>query len=322
MTIPRCAVGVMAHDEAPTIRAALDAILTQSVTTAEIADVVVVSSGSTDSTNDIVLTIAARDPRVHLIVQPERRGKIDAVNHFLAHYPADLYVLCNADVILERGALEALLAPLEDPRVGMSGGRVVPRVNRGHGRGFFDFANHALWEIHHLVVLEQPKMGEAVAFRPFVRAIPSDLVADEAYLEATAHALGLRVVYVPDAVLSAGCPTTFAEYLEIRRRNTAAHELMKHKLGYEVATLTAGPIFKAVGQIMAAHVRRAYGNATTTERAAALVRDLHDAIWFVGVVALEVVARAAGKMDARWSPARHRVWKMARSARRPLETTG
>jgi hypothetical protein len=257
-----------------------------------------------------------------LITQPERRGKIDAVNHFLADYPADLYVLCNADVILERGALEALLAPLADPRVGMSGGRVVPRVKRGRDRGFFDFANHALWEIHHLVVLEQPKMGEAVAFRPFVRAIPPDLVADEAFLEATAHRLGLEVVYVPNAILSAGCPTTFAEYLEIRRRNTAAHELMNRKLGYEVATLTAAPILKAVAQIAAAHIRRTYRDATPAERLAALARDAHDATWFVGVVALEVIARAAGKLDARWSPARHRVWRMARSARRPLETTG
>ena len=322
MNAPRCIVGVMAHDEEPTIATALDAILTQVVVSAEVTDVVIVSSGSTDGTDEIVRAIAARDARVHLIIQPERRGKIDAVNYFLAHYPADLYVLCNADVILEHGALEALLQPLVDPRVGMSGGRVIPRVNLGRGRGFFDFANHVLWEIHHRLVLEQPKMGEAVAFRPFVRAIPSDLVADEAFLEATAHDLGLRVVYVPEARFSAGCPTTFGEYFEIRRRNTAAHQLLKLKLGYEVATLTARPILKVVRQIAAAHVQRTYRNATTTERAAALLRDVHDAIWFAAVVALEAGARTAGRIDARWSPARHRVWRMARSARRPLETVG
>jgi GT2 family glycosyltransferase len=171
----------------------LQAILDQHVESAEITAVVVVSSGSTDGTERIVREIAAREPRVHLLTEPERRGKISADNLFFAHFPAERYVLCNADVLPAPGALELLLAPLCDPTVGIVGSRVYPRVQTGRGRGFFDFANHLLWEIHHRVTIDQPKMGEAVAFRPLVDRIPEEAIAVTC-LQAVARAQAPRRV--------------------------------------------------------------------------------------------------------------------------------
>jgi glycosyltransferase involved in cell wall biosynthesis len=312
--MPTCAVGVMAHDEEPTIGRALRAILDQKVESATITAVVVVSSGSRDATDHIVRAMAAEDVRVHLLTEPERRGKISADNLFFSTFPAELYALCNADVILEAGALEALLAPLRDPTVGIVGARVRPRVAAGRERGFFDFANHLLWEIHHRVVLVQPKMGEAVAFRPLVDRIPEEVIADEAFLEATAHARGLKVVYAAEANVSAGCPLALGEYFSVRRRNTCAHELLNRRLGHPVATLSAAPIVRALREMIGERLRRQRSSSAERPQFATFVRD---GIWLIAVVALEVAARGAGKLDARYAPHRHVRWRMARSARRP-----
>jgi glycosyltransferase involved in cell wall biosynthesis len=306
----------MAHDEAPTIAQALRALLGQDVRCAELEAVVVVSSGSRDGTDEIVRSIAADEPRVHLLTQPTRQGKISAGNLFFQSFSADLYVLCNADVILEPGALEALLEPLKDPRVGITGARVVPRVRPWQEGGLFDFANHLLWAIHHRIVLDRPKVGEAVAFRPLVDRIPEAAIADEAFLEATAHERGLEVVYVPEAIAVAGCPLSLADYFSVRRRNYCAHRLLSKNLGYEVTTLSVGPILAALWQLAREHVRCSYSGSPRIARGRAALRDVKLCFWLVGVVTLEVLARGAGLLDVYLSPRRHESWRMARSARR------
>jgi biofilm PGA synthesis N-glycosyltransferase PgaC len=307
--MPTCAVGVMAYDEEFTIGEALRSLLAQEVVSAEITAVVVVSSGSRDGTERIVREIAATDPRVHLLTEPERCGKIAADNLFFERFPADLHALCNADVILAPGALEKLIAPLRDPQVGIVGARVYPRVRTGRQRGFFDFANHLLWELHHRVVIAHPKMGEAVAFRPLVPRIPEEAVADEAYLEAIAHTRGFRVVYAADAAVSAGCPLNLVDFFKVRRRNAAAHEGLHRTLGHDVATFSAAPILRALRAMIRDRLRRA--------RLVDIGRLLRDGAWMVAVAGLEAAARAAGTRDARADPYRHRRWHMARSARRP-----
>lgn len=302
-TGPRIVIGVMAYNEAGSIEAALEAILAQELGAATLVEVTVVSSGSTDGTDEIVRGIARRDERVALVTEPDRRGKISAVNTFLARHPGcDRYLLCNADVLLEPGAIHALLAPLEDDGVGITGVRVVPRTRAGPGRRFIDFANDLAWEVHHRLALEAPKMGEAVAFRAIVERIPEAAIADEAYLEARACARGLRIVYVPEARVRAGVPHTLREYFEVRRRNTCAHELLRRRSGYAVSTrgvLRLAPLL--------ADAARAIPEA----------RGSRGLVWTLAAVALESVARVRGRIDARLAPSRHVRWRIAHSARGP-----
>ncbi len=305
----------MAHNEAATIASALRSLLAQEVECATVESIVVVSSGSTDRTDEIVRQLAGEDDRIVLVTEVDRRGKVHADNVFFERYPGfDYYSLCNADVILAPGALQALLAPLSDPTVGITGCRVVPRIRSRDERGFIEFANHVLWEVHHVVVSEQPKMGEAVAFRPLVDQIPETMIADEAYLEATARRRGLRVVYVPAAIVSSGVPLALGEYLSVRRRNTFAHTVLQRESGHEVATLSAAPIVRALGGLVLERFGRHYG-AGSNGRRRHLRQDLRESFWLLGVVLLEVLARTAASIEAKVAPHRHRHWRMARSAR-------
>src|SRR2546423_10240164 len=78
-----CSVGIMAYNEAANIATAIETILHQHLTTAHLAELIVVVSGCTDETIPIVAAIARDDARLRLLVQERREGKAAAINLFL-----------------------------------------------------------------------------------------------------------------------------------------------------------------------------------------------------------------------------------------------
>src|SRR5206468_11983757 len=123
-----------------------------------VRSVVVVASGCTDRTEEIVRTIANEDPRVRLIVEEERRGKAAAINLLLRETSEPIVVVIGGDVIVTRGALAELLAPFRDDSVGMTGARPIPTNPRS---GIVGRAVNVLWDLHHELSLREPKLGEA-----------------------------------------------------------------------------------------------------------------------------------------------------------------
>src|SRR5438046_2771909 len=51
---------------------------------------IVVSSGSTDRTSDIVLRYCESDPRIELFVEQNRKGKPSAINKILAEFGGEM----------------------------------------------------------------------------------------------------------------------------------------------------------------------------------------------------------------------------------------
>src|SRR4051812_44667708 len=103
----------------------LDSLLAQRSERGEIVEVVVVASGCTDGTVHRVERYIGHDPRVRLLIQPTRQGKVAALNAYLADRDrdADVLLVASADVLLAPGFLETLLRAFDaDPRVGMCGG--------------------------------------------------------------------------------------------------------------------------------------------------------------------------------------------------------
>src|SRR5579863_3836534 len=71
----RCSVGIMPYNEEANIVNAIRTILRQQCTSAEIAELIVVASGCTDRTAELVRALIDEDPRVALIVEADRAGK-------------------------------------------------------------------------------------------------------------------------------------------------------------------------------------------------------------------------------------------------------
>ena len=129
MTIT-CSIGVFAHNEAANIRHLLEALSSQRLEKVEIREVIVVSSASTDGTDEIVSEYALSHPQVKLITQAKREGKSSAINLFIAAASSDVLVVISGDVIPAADTIELLVSAFEDPKMGATGGR--PKIGRAH----------------------------------------------------------------------------------------------------------------------------------------------------------------------------------------------
>lgn len=116
---PRLSVVVAAFNEARWIEAKIAGTLGQRYP-ADRLEVVVVSDGSTDGTDALVL--AHPDPRVRLIRQEPRAGKSAALNRGVAAATGEVLVFTDANALFAPDALARLAACFADDRVGLVSG--------------------------------------------------------------------------------------------------------------------------------------------------------------------------------------------------------
>jgi hypothetical protein len=117
---PRLSVIVAAYNEAGCIAEKLRSTLEQRYPWDRL-EVIVVSDGSTDGTDDVVA--AHPDRRVRLLRQEQRAGKSVALNRGVAAARGEVLVFTDANALFAPGALAALAAPFDDPRVGVVSGQ-------------------------------------------------------------------------------------------------------------------------------------------------------------------------------------------------------
>ncbi len=223
-------VAVFAHNEEGTVADCIASIAASRTHSVHIAEVLVVSSGSTDRTDERAHAAMVDHPHMRLLRQSEKRGKASAINLFLAEARESLCVFTNADTILHEEAVENLCRPLRDRRVGMVGGHPVPVMT---GRGGLGFAIEVFWELHHELCLLAPKMGELVAFRRTFAALEGDEAgADEDWIHSEVAQAGLEVRYAPDAVLYNRGPSSLRDFLAHRRRMAVQHRELARQRGF------------------------------------------------------------------------------------------
>jgi poly-beta-1,6-N-acetyl-D-glucosamine synthase len=291
-------VVVPAHNEAGNIGNLLTSLLGQELHRARIVEIVVVASGCTDDTAQVARAVGRGRPGVHVHVQERREGKVAAINQYLRMRDprADVIVVCSADLHIASDVVEKVATCLADhPDVGMVGARPVPDNDQDTIIGRMVCL---LWELHHRVSMEVPKMGELVAFRADLVDHVSELsVVDEASVEDIVRSKGYKLAYAPEAIVTNHGPEKFAEYFEQRRRIARGHYWLEFAFGYEVATLDRGLV-----------TRTAYDLFREQDRAGKVALAVS--------VATELAARAAGFWDARVVGGRHRTWEPLQSTKR------
>jgi cellulose synthase/poly-beta-1,6-N-acetylglucosamine synthase-like glycosyltransferase len=288
---------VPAYNEAANIRQLLTSLLEQETRVARIVEIVVVASGCSDDTAEVSRDVGRGRPGVHVHVQERRAGKVAAINAYLKLRDprAEVTVICSADLVVARDVIEKMVVFLRDhPEAGMVGGRPVPNND---GTKLVGRMVKLLWDMHHRVSLDVPKMGEIVAFRSSLVEYVSELsVVDEASIEDIVRAKGYTLGYVPDALVTNHGPDTLPEYFEQRRRIARGHYWLEFAFGYDVATLDRSVLAKA-----------------TIETARA--EDRFGKVALAAAVAVELGARALGFWDARVVGGKHRTWRVLQSTK-------
>jgi len=290
----RCSVGITAYNEEANIGRLLQAMLCQRLHEVEITEIIVVASGCTDRTEQIVQEHMARDPRIRLYAQARREGKASAVNLFLAQAKETVCVLESGDTLPREDTIEKLVRMFRDPAVGMTGAQKVAVNTPDHIVGLL---SHLRLRMEHRLCLDIPRLGELIAFRKVFDQLPQDVAMDEAFVEALIIRRGMQVRYAPDAVVYNMGPETVSDFVKQRRRNYAGHLYLKDKYGYQVSSLQNSRIVHIAFEEVWAAVRL---------------------VWTLGVLAgLEFYSRALGYWDYRVRKEKHTVWDMAWTTKDP-----
>lgn len=235
----KCSLGIFAYNEEKNIGRLLEAILSQELNKIQIEEIFIIADGCTDKTIIIGQDFAKKDPRIKILARKERQGKSTALNHFLNVAKNDILVIESGDTIPERNTIENLVGPFLNENVGMTGARPIPFDNP---KSFWGFAAHLLWGLHHQIALQNPKMGEMVAFRKVFESIPPTSV-DEAYIEGLIKKMGYQIVYVPEAIVYNKGPENIKDFLRQRKRIFWGHYHLKKEIGYQVSTINVFKTF-------------------------------------------------------------------------------
>lgn len=298
----RCSVGITAHNEEANIGQLLDAMRNQRLHEVAISEIIVVVSGCTDRTEEIVRQHAAVDLRIKPFVQERREGKTSAINVFLANAVEKICALESGDTLPHEDAIENMVRMFADPAVGMTGAHKVPVNTPEHIIGYL---SHLRLKMEHQLCLEIPRLGELIAFRKVFDHIPPDVAMDEAFVEALVIRRGLQVRYAPDAVVFNMGPETVGDFIKQRRRNYAGHLHLKEKYGYQVSSLDSGRVFRlALGEVWGA------------------IRIIY-ILFALG--SIEMISRILGWWDYRIRKRDHVVWDIAwttKEVKGPIDPRG
>ena len=248
----------MAMDEIATIGATITAIQSQRQNLFVIDEIIVVSTTSTDGTDDAVRAIATGDARVKLVVEQQRRGKIFSVVNFFSQAVNDVCVVLSADVTAAPDCLGRLVSELtRSDTIAMVGPQIIS-VPDGSKSSIATKLNVLLWQLHHELALRDPKLGELIAVRKsFMTDIPTIAGCDEVMLEAAAHSNGGAIVYVADAIVYNRCLTKLNELITVRRRIHAQHLRARQKLRYAPSSLKLATVLSACLALVRHSWRRA-----------------------------------------------------------------
>lgn len=232
-------LGIFAYNEEKNIGQLLKAVEEQVFKTVELKEIIVVSSASTDRTDEIVREYEKKDPRIKFIVQEERKGKSSAINLFLKAATGDILIIESADTIPAKNTIEKLAAPFYDETIGMTGGRPEPINNP---KSFIGFAVCMMWRLHHKMAMISPKLGEMASFRNIVKEIPEHSPVDEASIESIITHEGLKLKYIPDAIVHNKGPENAVDFLKQRRRIYTGHLWLQENQDYTVVSQNSGLI--------------------------------------------------------------------------------
>lgn len=249
---PSVSIVISAYNEAGSIGAKLDNILSMAYPR-ECLEVIVASDGSTDGTDAIVEQY--KEHRVKLLSLP-RVGKAAALNTAVAAATGEILVFSDANSMYKTDAIEHLVRPFGDLKVGGVAGNQIYR-REGSGGSSSD-GERVYWNFDRMLKQFQGKSGNTLAATGAIYAIRKSLfgpipdgVSDDLFTSTGVIVRGYRLVFSPKAIAYEPVAATsqvefgrkvrvimrswkaFAfrrELLNIRRYRFYAIQLLSHKI--------------------------------------------------------------------------------------------
>ena len=168
----------------------------------ELVDILIISDGSTDDTDEIVQKFASSG-RVRLLRVPSG-GKALAINAGIAGARGDLLFFTDVRQIITPDSLRNLVSCLGDPEVGAVSGEIVIR----QGETLEEMSIGVYWKYEKWIRKHQSRIGSVTGVSGCVYMIPRELAVplppgtllDDVYMPFAILRRGYRVVFEEGAV--------------------------------------------------------------------------------------------------------------------------
>lgn len=183
----------------------------------------VVTDGSSDRTPELVKKYAS----VTLLHQPERQGKIAAVQRSMPYVNTDIIIFTDANTMLNDEAILNMVRHYEDKKVGAVAGekRILAKEKdaaNGAGEGIYWKYESTLkrWDSELYSVVGAA--GELFSIRKeLFEPVPHDTLIEDFYLTLRIAQKGYRVIYEPEAYAVEGPSASVGEELKRKIRIAA-----------------------------------------------------------------------------------------------------
>ena len=207
-------------------------------------EILVVDSGSTDKTREIVDDFAQRvksKVNIRLLTQKERLGKATALNYVLKYCNGDIVILSDADVLLDKDAISKITSNFNDKKIGAVSGIEVIRnpdqssttkMERGY-RSFYNTLRLGETNLDSVVMCE----SEFAAYRrELMEEIPQNSVCDDMELSLRMRKKGFRAIYDSSVV--------FHECSPIKYKSRLKHKIRRGQGNQQTLLRFAGMMFR------------------------------------------------------------------------------
>jgi len=169
----------------------------------ESLEIVMVSDGSTDSTNQILSEHTA-NPRVRVILNPQQQCKAAGLNAAMSSVRGEIVVFTDARQQIEPDAIRVLVENFADPEIGCASGELMlgdPETGEAEqGMGVY-------WRIEKAVRELESAVGSVVGAtgaiygvrRKLLVNVPDEAILDDVYIPMHVVRRGARVIFDPRA---------------------------------------------------------------------------------------------------------------------------
>jgi biofilm PGA synthesis N-glycosyltransferase PgaC len=122
-SFPQVALVVAAYNEEDYIKVKIENTFELDYP-ADKLEIIFITDGSTDNTPGII----SQYPAIRLLHQPERKGKVAAMNRAIGYVQSPLIVFCDANTLLNKACISEIVKHYADPRVGGVAGekKIIP----------------------------------------------------------------------------------------------------------------------------------------------------------------------------------------------------
>lgn len=197
---PTVSIVFAAHNEQEFLPAKL-MNLGQIVYPAGKLEIVIVSDGSTDRTNELLRSIS--DPRINVIILDERGGKPNALNAGVAAAKGEILLFCDAATLFQPDTVQMLVRHFSNPKIGVVCGSLRFEASEESTQ-----TEGVYWKYETVLRMMESRLGATLTASGALYAIRHDAYApvaintviEDFIIPMNARKHGYSVVYDPEAI--------------------------------------------------------------------------------------------------------------------------